>query len=240
MDTMSRAALRAQQEDAALEELIRTQEPFILRCACAAARRPVTRSDDEWSVALAAFLEAVRAYRPERGDFPPFAQLVIRRRLADHFRQQQRFDAELPASPDIFESGPLEESPQPALQAAVISRLTAEQEDGLALEIDALSRELEPLGISFLSLASCSPKASKTRAACAKAVAFLVRNPVLLSGMRGSGQLPMKEIEQHTGVPRKILDRHRRYLIAAAVILSGEYPGLAAYLGPIREELSRR
>ena len=36
---------------------------------------------------------------------------------------------------------------------------------------------------------------------------------------------------------RKILDRHRRYIIAAAEILSGEYPVLAEYLGYIRKAL---
>jgi RNA polymerase sigma factor len=43
-------------------------------------------------------------------------------------------------------------------------------------------------------------------------------------------------IEKNTNVPRKILERHRKYIIAAIEILSGEYPYLADYLRYIREE----
>jgi RNA polymerase sigma factor len=43
-------------------------------------------------------------------------------------------------------------------------------------------------------------------------------------------------IEKNTHVPRKILERHRKYIIAAIEILSGEYPYLADYLRYIREE----
>ena len=55
--------------------------------------------------------------------------------------------------------------------------------------------------------------------------------------MRKNKALPMKELELASGVARKILDRHRRYIIAAAEILSGEYPVLAEYLGYIRKAL---
>ena len=59
--------------------------------------------------------------------------------------------------------------------------------------------------------------------------------PSLLSQMRKTRMLPMKELEAVSGVSRKILDRHRRYIIAAAEILSGDYPILSAYLEFIRK-----
>jgi RNA polymerase sigma factor len=43
-------------------------------------------------------------------------------------------------------------------------------------------------------------------------------------------------IEKNSQVPRKILERHRKYIVAAIEILSGEYPYLAEYLRYIREE----
>ena len=48
--------------------------------------------------------------------------------------------------------------------------------------------------------------------------------------------LPMKELVKASGVSKKILDRHRRYIIAVAEILYGEYPLVRAYLTFIREE----
>jgi len=38
-------------------------------------------------------------------------------------------------------------------------------------------------------------------------------------------------------VPRKVLERHRKYIIAAVVILTGDYPGLTDYLDPGKERM---
>jgi RNA polymerase sigma factor len=45
----------------------------------------------------------------------------------------------------------------------------------------------------------------------------------------------MKELVSATGISRKILDRHRRYIIAAVEILSGDYPLLAEYMQFIKD-----
>jgi len=49
-------------------------------------------------------------------------------------------------------------------------------------------------------------------------------------------QLPLKIIEKNTNLPRKILENHRKYIIAAVVILSGEYPLVAEYISFIRKD----
>ena len=63
----------------------------------------VTHSDDEYSVALLAFYEAIKGYDPASGPFGAYASLVIGRRLADHYRSQHRFDAETPLAPQTFD-----------------------------------------------------------------------------------------------------------------------------------------
>lgn len=228
---------QAQMNDQAMERLIGSGESFILNCASAAARRYITKSDDEWSVACIAFAQAIRDYQPERGAFLPFAELVIRRRLADYFKSRAHREQEILAAPAVFESGPLEESPQPALQAAVAKKLAVEEPNDLRLEIEAANQAFSAYGFSFFDLAACSPKAQKTRKACAKAVACLLKQPLLYADLRATKRLPIKTIEKMTQVPQKILDRHRKYIIAAAEILSGDYPCLAEYMRFIRREL---
>ena len=234
---------RAASDEQAMEHLVAKHEGFILRCASQAAHRPVTRQDDEWSAALAAFVQAVKAYRPGKGSFWGFAQMVIYRRIADHYRSAARFSAETPAAPSVFEPGPLEDSDQPQLQAAVSRRLAACSDSPCLSEeideIDAANLTLARYGFDFFSLVSCSPKAEKTKAACAAAVNCLLDTPALLAEMRLGKTLPAKSIEKISGVPRKILERHRRYIIAAAEILSGEYPSIARYLRYIREGKDR-
>jgi RNA polymerase sigma factor len=169
-----------------------------------------------------------------------FAQMVIYRRIADHYQSAARFSAEIPAAPSVFESDPLEDSDQPQLQAAVSRRLAACSDSPcLSEEIDAANLTLARYGFDFFSLVSCSPKAEKTKAACAAAVNCLLDTPALLAEMRLGKTLPAKSIEKISGVPRNFLDRHRRYIIAAAEILSGEYPGIARYLRYIGEGKDR-
>lgn len=47
----------------------------------------------------------------------------------------------------------------------------------------------------------------------------------------------MKELLKVSGLPKKVVERHRRYIIAAAEIMNGEYPLLKTYMEYIREAL---
>ena len=56
----SSQAVRAKEDEPFLERFIEAHEGFILRTASRHAGHTVTRSDDEYSVALMAFYEAVK------------------------------------------------------------------------------------------------------------------------------------------------------------------------------------
>lgn len=217
-----RSALAAKTDEQALNNLIETQKSWILKVCSDVTHRYITDSDDEWSTALLAFHEAVQSYDESKGTFLAFASVVIRRRLLDDIRSQWRHKGEI----HVLE-GELEEEPDRSIDTAQAARE----------EIAAAQAILKPYGFSFFDLAESSPKAEKTKAACCSAVIALLKDGELLDKMRKNKALPMKELEKASGVARKILDRHRRYIIAAAEILSGEYPVLAEYLGYIRKAL---
>jgi len=42
-----------------------------------------------------------------------------------------------------------------------------------------------------------------------------------------------------SGVPRKIIERHRKYIIAATEIVGGDYPHLSQYMSFIKRGTSR-
>ena len=65
----STQAVRARTDEPFLERFIQAHEAFVLRCASRHAGFAVTRSDDEYSVALLAFYEAIKGYDPESGPF---------------------------------------------------------------------------------------------------------------------------------------------------------------------------
>lgn len=239
MDEINEQAVQAAGSPQRLEEFIRQNEPFIIKCASGAVHRYITKSDDEWSVALLAFSQAVRDYSPEKGGFFGFARVVIGRRLVDYLRTQSRRSAEYPVSPGALDSDPEEGEEDFEVEAAVLNRAQQSPGDSLRLEIESVNQLFSSYGFSFFDLAGCSPKAGKTKRACAKAIVFILRSPILLNEMRASKTLPLKIIEKNTRVPRKILERHRKYIIAAAEIITGDYPFLADYMRWIREELKK-
>ena len=243
-------ALRAQEDASCRESFIAENIPFIRAEAAKTIHRFVTEQDDEWSVAMISFNEAIDRYVPERGDFAAFARVVISRRLTDELRREYRHRNEIPVEPEVFTDADVRQDAYgggaQSGQAGQEARFAMAREAQQAGEESALSateeiREVQKIlleyGFSFYDLADASPRAAKTKAECAKAVGALLRDRELFLEMQRKRALPMKALARTSGVNKKILERHRRYIIAAAVILNGEYPLLAAYMDYIRKTM---
>ena len=234
--------LAAKTDELAFETLIRRYRQWILRCASESARRYVTDSDDAWSVALMAFHEAVQSYEEGKGSFRALASVVIRRRVLDYLRSEGRHSAEMAVLPDAFD-GVLEEDEATPLAIAVqraIMEESMEEESGTRAErareeIAEMQAILNLYGFCFYDLIECSPKAVKTKRSCAQAVRTLIASAVMMALMRLKRLLPIKELSTQSGVVRKILERHRKYIITSAEILDGDFPILASYLAYIRK-----
>ena len=216
----STQAVRARTDEPFLERFIEAHEAFVLRCASRYAGFAVTRSDDEYSVALLAFYEAIKGYDPASGPFGAYASLVIGRRLADHYRSQHRFDAETPLAPQTFD-GTVDREAKP---------VSAQD------EIEAANTVFEKYGFAFYDLAASSPKSDKTRRSCAAAVGTLLHSPVLFASMQSAHSLPIKALAQQCGVSARTITRHRDYIVAAALLIDGDYPILGTYLQTMRKE----
>ena len=219
MRELDKRVSEAKHDPQKLTELIQQYELFILRSAAMITKRHVSKNDDEWSIALAAFHDAIKNYSYDRGSFIAYAQLVIRRKLIDYYRSQNKYDLEVQV--DWIED------------SAVVDI----DENSIKLEIEAIAQVLKSYGFSFMDLAECSPRAKKTKAACSKVAAYLLKNAVLMGELRNSKRLPLNIIEKNIKIPRKIIERHRKYIIAAIEILDGDYPYISEYLVSIREAL---
>ena len=216
MRELDHKAMEAKENSQVLEDFIRSHEGFIIKSASRTAKRYISKSDDEWSVALSAFAEAVEKYDLDKGSFMAFAELLIRRRLIDWFRSFGRHQSEI--SMDEIE------------EEVVIT----DDAGNIQLEIEEMGEVLKGYGFSFMDLPDHSPKAQKTKDACRKAILWVLDNPIIIGQLRDSKQLPIKIIENNTDVPRKILERHRKYIIAAIEIVYGDFPGLAEYVSYLR------
>lgn len=217
MRELDNKAKRAAKDSELLEAFIVESEPFIIKSASKVSKRFITKQEDEYSVALIAFSEAVQKYDDQRGSFYSFAEGTIRSRLIDYFRTQGKHANET------------------TLDWLQESHFVEYNDHQLALEIEALTPVLQSYGFSFMDLTESSPKAEKTKAVCAQAIVFLKNTPIIWQEVQRTKLLPLKIVASHLDLPQKILERHRKYIIAAAEILMGEYPYLADYLRFIKE-----
>ena len=236
MTELEQQVLAAKTDERAFNERVESHKSWILRVASEVTHRYVTDSDDEWSIALMAFSEAVQSYEADKGSFRGLAGTIIRRRVVDYLRTEGRHADELTVSPAAFEDQ-LDEDEAGGVDLQVQKRM-AEQPDDTAsrarAEIAELQSVLREYGFSFFDLADASPKAEKTKQSCGKAVRTMLATAVLMAQMRFRRLLPIKELSTASGIIRKILERHRKYIIAASEILDGDFPILAGYLAYIR------
>ena len=212
-------AIEAKKSTGTLEVFIKEYEHFILSCAADTSGHFVDKSDDEWSIALWAFYEAVQSYDFDKGRFLAYAKLLIRSRLIDYFRSQNRHSSQV--SLDLIEEDEI------SVQAT---------SDDIRFEIEALEQTLCRYGFEWMDLAGSSPKASKTRQACKAVIQFIIKSPILVEEMRRTKMLPTKMIEGTTRVPRKLIERHRKYIVTAVEILYDDYPHLSEYFDYIRKD----
>ncbi|MBR3394946.1 MAG: hypothetical protein IKG76_04080, partial [Firmicutes bacterium] len=132
---IDREALLAKQDEQALNNLIEAQKSWALRICSDVTHRYITDSDDEWSTALLAFHEAVQSYEADKGSFPAFASVVIRRRLLDDIRSQWRHKGEIHVLPGAFDGDfGTEEGETPDAVSLEVQSRVAEMSAGPAVD----------------------------------------------------------------------------------------------------------
>jgi RNA polymerase sigma factor len=224
------AAARAGDREAR-ERLLAAYRPFVRRVAArAAGRYLVDGQDEEVSIGLIAFNEAIERYDGERGaSFLAFAEMVIRRRLVDHYRSRGRQrDVPLSTYDREDEEGFVE---NPIVRAADVDAWQrAEEDEARRLEIEAYKAALAAYGIDLRTLVAASPKHADARASAQAAARQVAADPELWRQLESTRRLPIKELAERTGLSRKTLERQRTYIVAVAVALAGPFEHLHAYL----------
>ncbi len=235
--TDSARAVEAKNDPSKKDSFLAEEQVHILKLASVILKKGITMSDDEYSVALIATSEAIDSYDPEKNnDFWSYAALVIRNRLADLYRRESR-SLELSVSPHAFEGNTDIDDPEFGISVEIKEKITVRSlgvNSALADEMKALEQELREFGISYSDLVSCSPKSKKTKIGCADVIKLIFMPPPLVETVKRTGKIPVSEIINRGKADKKLMERHRKYLIAATVILSGDYPKLSEYLKDLK------
>ncbi len=215
------------------EEIARFVEeykPFIAACVEKSVGRYVQYGqDDELSIGMMAFVEAIKQHDPQKGNFLSFARHVIKRRLQDYYRKEKKHSRVI-LMRDYLNGETNEGIPDLGIEEAADAFASAELSQYRKLEIEMLKKELENWGINFFQLVKESPKHKKSRKMCGDIIRFMLSNPSLVETMKSKKSLPLAKIGENLGISQKKIERVRKYLIAAIIISTGDYEYLRSFV----------
>jgi len=213
-ETLEERVIKARGDNDLIGPLIKEFKPFIASIAQKKVGRYLEYgADDELSVGLIAFKEAIDSFKEDRCKFLSFARMVISMRLIDHFRKQvKNIDNTSGDDPqeDLWDR-----------QSIELYQLENEEEDRKA-EVVQYSAILSEWNISLLELVKASPRSQELKKQYQKVAKMIAGNGYLLDGLMQTKRLPIKEIEKKMPIHRKKLERGRIYIIAMILaIISG-------------------
>ncbi|USK61009.1 RNA polymerase sigma factor SigI [Peribacillus asahii] len=227
--------IKIQQGDTKLRnDTIDSYKPFIAKTVSSVCNRYIHESDDEYSIGLIAFNEAIDKYSCEKGkSLLAFAEVIIKRRVIDYLRSQSR-NKEV-----ILESAWNEEGgddsfldDQNSIQAFEQEQETLKRRD----EILLYDRRLQEFGLSFQELVHHSPKHIDARLGAISIAKTLMDDGELRELLFMKKRLPIKQLEEKVRVSRKTIERHRKYIIAMCIILNEEFVYLSHYIEGVTQQ----
>ncbi len=218
----------AKEDGQAADRLIGDYMPFIkAETAKFLKRPPIEGHDDELSVAMIAFHEAVHGYSRTRGAFLKYASMLIRSRLIDYRRKEQRH------SGVISLDTPLGEDDGTLGDTLADERDHSEElasREATRAEIEELTRQMREFGVSLSDVADNCPRQQRTLEACRRALRHARENPALLDELLRTKRLPVAQLSAGSGIERKTLERHRKYMVALLLIYTNGYEILRGHL----------
>ncbi|WP_245415697.1 RNA polymerase sigma-I factor [Alteribacter populi] len=211
-------------------ELIEQYIPFIRKTTARVCKRYInTSEDDEYSIALIAFNEAIHQYSPDKGSsFLSFASLVIRRRVIDFIRQEQR--RKIPLSIDYTDDDNENMENVAEIHASFNDYYQKLESEYRREEILHLKEVLKSFKITLSDVAQQCPKHQDARENMVGIAKTVVEHEQLREKLMSKKRLPIKELTNHIRMSRKTIERNRKYIIAVAVVLMEDYRYLKDYL----------
>ena len=220
------------------DQLIGDYMPFIkAETAKFLKRPPLEGQDDELSIAMIAFHEAICSYSRTRGAFLKYAAMLIKSRLIDYYRKERLHRK------TISLDTPSEEDDTPLRDTLANDKDHNEEmifRDATRAEIQQLTQKMNEFGISLTDIADNCPKQERTLTACRKALQYAKENPNLLDELLQTKRLPISHLCAGSGVERKTLERHRKYMVALLLIYTNGYEIIRGHLKQVMKGVTAR
>lgn len=222
-EALAALLIAAKSGDVMARETILVQfQPLLFRTLMNLCRRPITESEDEYAIALIAFNDAIDRYQADKGSFVGFATLLIKRRVIDEFRSNQRHQ-EIPYATFAFEDEEGQTSNTVENKVSVDRYWEEQKAKAIREEIVEYTGRLRDFGISMDQLIEVSPSHQDAREAAIGVAKILIDDPFMREHLLRDKTIPLKQLVSQITVSKKTVERHRKYIIAVALLMLGDY-----------------
>ena len=196
----------------------------------------IDEQEDEFSIGLIAFHDAIQSYTPEKGrSLLKYAETVIKNRVIDYLRKQAKHETDvhvISIKNDEYEYQTKHK--RRILYFKKYNEKTDEEER--KVEIAAYSSTLANFRLTFSDLAKSSPKHQDARKNAIKIAKLTAENDELKDFVLEKKKLPLKQLETLVDSSRKTIERNRKYIIAISLIFIGDYRYLQDYIKGVSGE----
>ena len=204
-----------------INEIIEEYIPFIIKTISKFTNRYVSiENDEEFSIGLVGFYEAVQKYNNDKGPFLPFAQLVITSRLKNYYNKENKHNLHI--SMDSMEEEGIN----------IKEKLSNPIEDKSELvdEMDELKREINIFGFSLEDLVDEAPKHADTRANALDLSEKVSKDKPLVDFMYTKIRLPIKQISLKYRVTEKVIKGSKKFIITGIIIFYRNFRNLKLWI----------
>lgn len=207
------------------DQFISDYRPFILKTVSAFCGRYIEiENDEEYSIGMIAFNEAIDGYSHENGcGFISFADKVIRRRLIDYMRKNKN---------DNVHAFTYFEDKEEHLVRMMDNNYVQREFDKMEMseEISALNTELSKFSITFNELVTCAPKHMDSRLMCIGVARKIADNREVYERMKKTGNIPLNDLSRIADISKRTVGKNRKYIIALSLIMNSNLDIIKTYI----------
>lgn len=220
---------QAKKDERVMNDLLIAFTPYIKKTASFVCDRFITEHDDEFSIAITAFHEAVMRFdSTEKASLHTFAHLVIKRRLIDYLRKEEAQNRNVQFV--IEEAEAMDGQASVFDETAITNYVTEQRQAERNEELKEYTEVLKQYGVTFEELVQCSPKHVSSRRTAFQLAQIIAETPAFYIHLTGTKKLPMKQLASTVDVSRKTIERHRKYIIAITLLMKSDFTRMKEYV----------
>ncbi|WP_040211133.1 sigma factor [Clostridium polynesiense] len=204
-----------------MDNMIKEHLPFIISTISSVTGRYISlENDEELSIGLMAFAEAMDKYDEERGSFLSFAKLVIESRIKNYLAKENKYQDTISLD-KLVEQG---------FDVPDIIENPIEDKSILRTEIYRFKEDLKDFGITMELLVDSAPKHKDTRKRAVEVSEKVSEDADLTSFIFEKKRLPIKKISLKYLVTEKILKRSKFFILSVIIIFFRKYRNLILWI----------